>query len=223
MSYCCVPGCTSYQRKECDKELSFHRFPICIFFNKTARGILHPSSAHFSTSAILNRGSSSRLVVQVIVVYLYFPPEPRFRFQNGGCVKSAYWFYLDVYRKLSLGHKHAHAQYRLFMLLPLKPSILEVLAPFVSTALLQLLHIGLLVSFDFPCSFSSYPKYFQIALLLCSLSTKAGCGGAAIAIFIFTSLLLFNQSEWDETRDRHCGHVWCLSTRLWREVLGQLG
>ncbi len=35
---------------------------------------------------------------------------------------------------------------------------------------------------------------------------------------IFTSLLLFNQSEWDETRDRHCGHVWCLSTRLWREV-----
>ncbi len=27
MSYCCVPGCTSYQRKECDKELSFHRFP----------------------------------------------------------------------------------------------------------------------------------------------------------------------------------------------------
>ncbi len=37
-------------------------------------------------------------------------------------------------------------------------------------------------------------------------------------VFIFTSLLLFNQSEWDETRDRHCGHVWCLSTRLWREV-----
>ncbi len=101
------------------------------------------------------------------------------------------------------------------MLLPLKPSILEVLAPFVSTALLD---IGLLVSFGFPCSFASYPKYFQIALLLCSLSTKAGCGGAALAIFIFTSLLLFNQSEWDETRDRHCGHVWCLSTRLWREV-----
>ncbi len=77
MSYCCVPGCTSYQRKECDKELSFHGFPIIflyyyIFFNKTARGIRHPSSAHFSTSAILNRGSSSRLVVQVIVVYLYF-------------------------------------------------------------------------------------------------------------------------------------------------------
>ncbi len=71
MSYCCVPGCTSYQRKECDKELSFHRFPM-FFFNKTARGIRHPSSAHFSTSAILNRGSSSRLVVQVIVVYLYF-------------------------------------------------------------------------------------------------------------------------------------------------------
>ncbi len=42
------------------------------FFIKTARGIRHPSSAHFSTSAILNRGSSSRLVVQVIVVYLYF-------------------------------------------------------------------------------------------------------------------------------------------------------
>ncbi len=78
MSYCCVPGCTSYQRKECDKELSFHRFPniiiiyIFFFFYKTARGIRHPSSAHFSTSAILNRGSSSRLVVQVIVVYLYF-------------------------------------------------------------------------------------------------------------------------------------------------------
>ncbi len=77
MSYCCVPGCTSYQRKECDKELSFHRFPIIIyiyifFFNKTARGIRHPSSAHFSTSAILNLSSSSRLVVQVIVVYLYF-------------------------------------------------------------------------------------------------------------------------------------------------------
>ncbi len=81
MSYCCVPGCTSYQRKESDKELSFHRFPIYfyiyiyiyiyIFFYKTARGIRHPSSAHFSTSAILNRGSSSRLVVQVIVVYLY--------------------------------------------------------------------------------------------------------------------------------------------------------
>ncbi len=71
MSYCCVPGCTSYQRKECDKELSFHRFLI-FFFYKTARGIRHPSSAHFSTSAILNRGSSSRLVVQVIVVYLYF-------------------------------------------------------------------------------------------------------------------------------------------------------
>ncbi len=106
------------------------------------------------------------------------------------------------------------------MSLPLKPSnvILELLAPFVSTALLQLLHIGLLVSVGFPCSFASYPKYFQIALLLCSLSTKAGCGGAALAIFIFTSLLLFNQSEWDETRDRHCGHVWCLSTRLWREV-----
>ncbi len=74
-------------------------------------------------------------------------------------------------------------------------SILEVLAPFASTALLQLLHIGLLVSFGFPCSFASYPKYFQIALLLCSLSTKAGCGGVALAIFIFTSLLLFNQSE----------------------------
>ncbi len=43
-----------------------------LFFNKTARGIRHPSSAHFSTSTILNRGSSSRLVVQVIVVYLYF-------------------------------------------------------------------------------------------------------------------------------------------------------
>ncbi|KAL1270855.1 hypothetical protein QQF64_029871 [Cirrhinus molitorella] len=27
MSYCCVPGCTSYQRKQCDQELSFHRFP----------------------------------------------------------------------------------------------------------------------------------------------------------------------------------------------------
>ncbi len=97
-------------------------------------------------------------------------------------------------------------------------SILEVLAPFASTALLQLLHIGLLVSFGFPCSVASYPKYFQIALLLCSLSTKAGCGGAALAIFIFTSLLLFNQSEWGETRDRHCGHVWCLPTRLLREV-----
>ncbi len=75
MSYCCVPGCTSYQRKECDKELSFHRvlnIIIIIFFYKTARGIRHPSSAHFSTSAILNRGSSSRLVVQVIAVYLYF-------------------------------------------------------------------------------------------------------------------------------------------------------
>ncbi len=93
-----------------------------------------------------------------------------------------------------------------------------LLPPLVSTALLQLLHIGLIVSFGFPCSFASYPKYFQIALLLCSLSTKAGCGGAALTIFIFTSLLLFNQSEWDETRDRHCGHVWCLSTRLWREV-----
>ncbi len=93
-----------------------------------------------------------------------------------------------------------------------------LLPPFVSTALLQLLHIGLIVSFGFPCSFASYPKYFQIALLLCSLSTKAGCGGAALTIFIFTSLLLFNQSEWDETRDRHWGHVWCLSTRLWREV-----
>ncbi len=33
-------------------------------------------------------------------------------------------------------------------------SILEVLAPFASTALLQLLHIGLLVSFGFPCSFA---------------------------------------------------------------------
>ncbi len=70
----CVP---SYQRKECDKELSFHRFPIIIrifffFFYKTSRGIRHPSSANFSTSAILNRGSSSRLVVQVIVVYRYF-------------------------------------------------------------------------------------------------------------------------------------------------------
>ncbi len=32
MSYCCVPGCTSYQRKECDKELSFHHFPIIIYF-----------------------------------------------------------------------------------------------------------------------------------------------------------------------------------------------
>ncbi len=31
MSYCCVPGCTSYQRKECDKELSFHRFPMSFF------------------------------------------------------------------------------------------------------------------------------------------------------------------------------------------------
>ncbi len=93
-----------------------------------------------------------------------------------------------------------------------------LLPPFVSTALLQLLHIGLIVSFGFACSFASYPKYFQIALQLCSLSTKAGCRGAALTIFIFTSLLLFNQSEWDETRDRHCGHVWCLSTRLWREV-----
>ncbi len=109
------------------------------------------------------------------------------------------------------------------MLLPLKPSILEVLAPFVSTALLQLLHIGLLVSFGFPCSFASYPKYFQIALLLCTLSINAGRGGAALTIFIFTSLLLFNQSEWDETRDRHCGHVWCLSTRLWREVIVTAG
>ncbi len=32
MSYCCVPGCTSYQRKECDKELSFHRCPMFFFF-----------------------------------------------------------------------------------------------------------------------------------------------------------------------------------------------
>ncbi len=31
MSYCCVPGCTSYQRKECDKELSFHRCPMYLF------------------------------------------------------------------------------------------------------------------------------------------------------------------------------------------------
>ncbi len=38
-------------------------------------------------------------------------------------------------------------------MLPLKPSIL---APFVSTALQQLLHIGLLVSFGFPCSFASF-------------------------------------------------------------------
>ncbi len=58
------------------------------------------------------------------------------------------------------------------MSLPLKPSILELLAPFVSTALLQLLHIGLLVSFGFPCSFASYPKYFQIALLLCKNQPK---------------------------------------------------
>ncbi|XP_064171089.1 activating transcription factor 7-interacting protein 2 isoform X1 [Anguilla rostrata] len=27
MAYCCVPGCTSYQRRECDQGLSFHRFP----------------------------------------------------------------------------------------------------------------------------------------------------------------------------------------------------
>ncbi|XP_076835700.1 uncharacterized protein LOC143481554 [Brachyhypopomus gauderio] len=27
MAYCCVPGCKSYQRRECDKNLSFHRFP----------------------------------------------------------------------------------------------------------------------------------------------------------------------------------------------------
>ncbi len=46
-------------------------FFLFIFY-KTARGIRHPSSANFSTSAILNRGSSSRLVVQVIVVYRYF-------------------------------------------------------------------------------------------------------------------------------------------------------
>ncbi|XP_035259887.1 uncharacterized protein LOC118231967 isoform X1 [Anguilla anguilla] len=27
MAYCCVPRCTSYQRRECDQGLSFHRFP----------------------------------------------------------------------------------------------------------------------------------------------------------------------------------------------------
>ncbi|KAI2666925.1 THAP domain-containing protein 2 [Labeo rohita] len=27
MAYCCVPGCTSYQHKDSDKKLSFHRFP----------------------------------------------------------------------------------------------------------------------------------------------------------------------------------------------------
>ncbi len=52
--------------------IAFRLLLLLLFFNKTARGIRHPSSAHFSTSAILNRGSSSRLVVQVFVVYLYF-------------------------------------------------------------------------------------------------------------------------------------------------------
>ncbi len=52
--------------------IAFRLLLLIFFFNKTACGIRHPSSAHFSTSAILNRGSSTRLVVQVIVVYLYF-------------------------------------------------------------------------------------------------------------------------------------------------------
>ncbi len=52
--------------------IAFRLLLLLFFFYKTAHGIRHPSSAHFSTSAILNRGSSSRLVVQVIVVYLYF-------------------------------------------------------------------------------------------------------------------------------------------------------
>ncbi len=43
------------------KSCHFIAFRV-FFFYKTARGIRHPSSAHFSTSAILNRGSSFRWV-----------------------------------------------------------------------------------------------------------------------------------------------------------------